>query len=99
MKEFYFYVYMILVGLASPMFVFYDRKYDLWLWNTDTVLGGMEKLNLFGDTEFISLGQYAIGMLFYSGAAFYIWLAIFICLEIKNKLGNKMRNKKGGKKL
>ncbi len=89
MKEFYFYVVMILTGLASPLLVQYDREHDLLLWNTHTVLGGMEKLNFLGDTEFISFGQYLVGMLAYTGIAFYIWLVIFICLEIKNKLSNK----------
>lgn len=88
MKELYAKIFMFLVISASPLLVYYDRKHELLLWRTDTWLGGMEKLNFLGDTEFISIPQYLFGMVFYSstilGIAFYIWLMIFIYKGIAN---------------
>ncbi|WP_152632589.1 hypothetical protein [Aliarcobacter butzleri] len=87
MKELYTKIFMFLVISASPLLVYYDRKFELFLWRTDTALGGMEKLNFLGNTEFISIPQYLFGMVFYSagilGIAFYCWLIIFIYIGWK----------------
>lgn len=79
-KPLYVSIFMTFVIIISYQIVYYDRKYDFFLWRTDTILGGMEKLNFLGNENFISIGQYIMGTLIYSSSI--LWISFFILMGI-----------------
>lgn len=89
-NPFYISLFISLIVIISPLFVYYDRRYDFFLWRTDTVLGGMEKLNFMGNENFISIGQYIMGTLIYSSLILstiaFIFATIFMCLVITKRI-------------
>lgn len=79
-------ILMTFIMVISLQIVYYDRKYDFFLWKTDTVLGGMEKLNFMGNENFISIGQYIVGALIYSSLILWILFSILIGINIIKKV-------------
>lgn len=84
-------IFVTLVGFISIFIVYFDRKYDFFLWRTDTILGGMEKLNFLGNENFISIGQYIVGTLIYSSLIFGILFSILMAVAIIERVIIKIK--------